>query len=338
LASAAGLLILAGAGLYLFTPRPTRVETATVERKTIANQIFASGTVKPVDRQIVMLQQLPGPIDHFRVQLGQKVHKGDILLECDHSAQAAAVSSARTAVANAENALAQTRKQVASVPPEFRVVLSGTVASQESALAQAQSQLRQAEAAYEATKIRAKLDGTVVMLNPEGVSSDGTPSPVVEVVGDSRQVVAYLSEVDAVHVKPGMSAEIASDAFPNQHWQATVRRVAEFAVSSGSGTGQVEVDFSLPDNFPVPFGYEVDVHVTTQTKQRVPVIPYAAIVQDGNQYAVFVLRGDTVHKVGVTLGITTDTEVEVTSGLNAGETVIVNPPADLKDGDRVTPS
>jgi RND family efflux transporter MFP subunit len=334
----AGVLILVAVGAYLLTPRPTRVSIATVERKTLANRIFASGTVKPIDRQIVMPQQLPGPIDQFRVQLGQKVHNGDVLLECEHSAQAAALSSARAAVAEAESTLAQTRKQAAAAPPGLQVLFSGIIATQESSLAQAKAQLSQAQAAYDATTIRAKLDGTVVILNPEGVSSDGTPSPVLEVVGDKRQVVAFVSEVDAVQVKPGMQADITSDAYPNRRWHAVVRRVAEFAVSNGSGSGQVEVDLGVPGEFPVPFGFQVDVNVTTQTKQRVPVIPYSAIVQDGNQYAVFVLGGQRAHKVPVTLGITTDTEVEVTSGLKAGETVIVNPPGNLKDGDKVTVS
>jgi RND family efflux transporter MFP subunit len=334
----AGVLILAAAGAYVLTPRPARVGIATVERKTLANQIFASGTVKPIDRQIVMPQQLPGPIDQFRVQVGQKVHKGDVLLECEHSAQAAALSSARAAVAQAESALAQTRKQVARVPRDLQALFSSVIASQESSLAQARAQLSQAQVAYEATRVRAKLDGTVVILNPEGVSSDGTPSPVIEVVGEKRQVVANVSEVDAVHVKPGMRADIGSDAYPNRRWHAVVRRVAEFAVSNGAGNGQVEVDLAVPADFPVPFGFQVDVHITTQTKQRVPVIPYSAIVQDGNEYAVFVLAGQIVHKVPVTLGITTDTEVEVTSGLQAGDKVIVNPPTDLQDGDKVTVS
>jgi RND family efflux transporter MFP subunit len=329
------LLVALIAVLY---PQPPRVTTTIVQRQTLANKIFATGTVKPISRQIVMSQQLTGPIDQVNVQVGQHVRVGDTLLQLNHAAQLASLNAAKATVQQAQAALNQTKAQQVAAPRGYQAQLAGTIANEQSSLAQAEAQLAQAQAAYDATFIKAKLNGTVVIVNPEGIDSNGNPSPVVEVVGPARQLVIEVSEVDAVQIRPGMSADVTADAYPEKHWKATVTQVSDFAVAGASGTGQVEVDLQVKGPFTVPFGFQVNVNIVTETKQQVPVIPYSAVVQDGEQYSAYVVQGGRVKKVDITLGITTDQEVEVTKGLQAGEAVVVNPPTSLKDGEAVSVS
>jgi RND family efflux transporter MFP subunit len=332
---AALVVVLAGVIAWRMWPRTPVVHVTRVERQTMSNRVFATGTVRPTQRQVVMASSLPAPIEQIRVNPGDHVRKGQVLLTCQNETQLAALEAARTAVQNAQQTYDQAKQQYNSVPPGLQPQFKGTMDQASTALAQAKVQLSQAQAAYDATIVRAQFAGTVIDVNPSGIASDGTAAAVVEVVGPVKQVVTSISEVDAVHIHSGMTATLSSDAYPNRTWRGTVERVAEFATTAQSGSGQVEVDVSTPPNFPLPDGYQVDLRIASATRQRVTVVPYDALVQSGGGYAVYVYHDGRVHKVGVKLGLTSDIQVEVTHGVRPGNEVVVNPPSYLRDGEAV---
>ncbi|MCL6517400.1 efflux RND transporter periplasmic adaptor subunit [Alicyclobacillus sp.] len=328
------LALAAGAVVWRIYPRTPRVTTATAARTDLQQSIFAAGTVRPVDRQIVMPTNLMAPIERVAVSLGARVRKGQLLIQLQSETQQAALDAAKTSLQQAQASLDAALEQQSAAPPGFQGQFAGTVAQARSAVAQAQANLRQAQAAYDATQIRADLDGTVVLLNPTGLDSAGNAAPILEVVGDAKQIVTQVSEVDAVHIQRGMAADVTSEAFPGKTWHATVQQVALFATAD-SGGGQVEIDLAPPRDFPVPLGYQVDVHIISATHKGVVAVPYPALIQDADGYAVFVVRNGRAYRQPVQLGITTDTQVEVTRGLQAGDVVILNPPANLASGSAV---
>jgi hypothetical protein len=65
-------------------------------------------------------------------------------------------------------------------------------------------------------------------------------------------------------------------------------------------------------------------------------VPRAAVRKDGDRDVVFVIQGEKVERRAVGLASGTGDEAVVTSGLVAGERVVVEGPADLKDGDKVS--
>ncbi len=328
------LLILAGV-TWAVWPKTLTVQVLTISRQNIQNQIFASGDVRPVQRQLVMSTQLTAPVASVPVHVGETVKVGQLLVQLQADTQRAAVTAAEVALVQAQQALQATQQQQQQAPPGFQAQFTGTLAQEKTALAQAQAQLIQVQAALAGTQIRASLAGEVVLVNTSGISSDGTPAPIVEVASRQRQVVVNLSELDAIQVHSGMAATLTSDAFPNRTWQGTVSLVAPFAATSSSGTGQVTVNVSVPKGFSVPYGYQVNVHIVSVTHHQVPVVPYAALVQSGTHYAVFVYANGHVTERTVSLGITTNTQVEVTRGLVAGDEVVVNPAAGLTSGQAV---
>lgn len=333
---AALVVVFAALALWWWRrPQAPLVQITVVTRQTLRNQVFTSGTVSPDQRQVVMAAQLTSPSATFHVHVGDVVRAGQVLLTTPNQAQAAAVAAARQAVSAARTALVQAQAQYNSAPPGFQPQLAGAVANAESAYAQAQSQLAQAEAAYEATVVRARFAGRVLLENSDGIAPDGTQAPLLEVVGFSKRIVLEVSQVDAVHIRPGMSAEVTTEAYPNQRWTARVVRVAPYAATGTTGAGQVEVDLAPGSRFPVPYGYQVNVQIVSSTHRRALVVPYDALAQAGNQYVVYVYRAGRVHKVAVGLGITGDTVVEVVRGLKQGDQVVLNPPPGLADGEAV---
>jgi RND family efflux transporter MFP subunit len=333
-------IALLSTGIIFWWLRPGQVHlaTITVTKQTLQNKIFASGEIKPAQRQVLMQAELSGSVDQIKVQVGQHVTKGQLLLTLQNETQSAALSAARTAVAEAQKTLNTVIAEQGTAPSGFQAQFQGTVASAKTSLASASAQLAQAKAAYDATLIHARLNGTVIMLNPNGIDLSGNAAPVIEVVGQQKRVVLQVSQVDAVHIKKGMKTAITTDAYPGKTWDGSVERVAPFASATNSGTGEVEVDVQVTTGFPVPFGYQVDVHIVSSTHKEVPVVPYSALIQAGSEYAVYVYQNHHVYKRIVTLGITTNTEVEVKTGLSVGDTVVLNPPATLHDGEAVSVS
>ena len=65
------------------------------------------------------------------------------------------------------------------------------------------------------------------------------------------------------------------------------------------------------------------------------LVPKAAVKTDNGKTFVFVVNGETVERRAVTLGGTDGDRVEVIAGLHAGDRVVLDPPADLKDGAKV---
>jgi multidrug efflux pump subunit AcrA (membrane-fusion protein) len=181
----------------------------------------------------------------------------------------------------------------------------------------------------------ARFSGTVIEENADGVASDGSQVPVLEITSNAKQIVSQASEVDAVHITSGMVVSMTSDAYPGQTFTGRVSRVAAYAALSSAGTGQVEVDITPTGVFRIPLGFQVNIHIRTATHHQVPVVPYESLVQNGDNYSVFVVRHGHVYETPVTLGITSNSSVEVVKGVHAGDVVVLNPASSLVSGQAV---
>jgi RND family efflux transporter MFP subunit len=317
------------------THQTVRVQTTKVQLQTMQRVIFSSGTVKPSTRQLVNATDLSAPVSKLDVAVGNHVSKGQTVIELNNQTQLSAVSQAQNALAEANSAYARALQGYQSAPSILKQIWLPQVDAAQSAVVQAEGQLSTAQAQLGATKIKATMNGTVLVASASGIDASGNQSPILEIVGPSKQVVIELSEVDATHVDKGMKVSMTSDAYPNQTFRGTVSMVAPFAAQTQAGSGQVEVDVSPAGTFTVPYGYQMDCKISSATHKQVPTVPYGALVQQGTSYAVYTYAGGHVHLTSVQLGITNDNAVEVTSGVHAGQIILNNPPANLQDGEAV---
>ncbi len=150
---------------------------------------------------------------------------------------------------------------------------------------------------------------------------------------DVIRVWVYVPQDDAFGVKPGVEAVIRVPAMPNLTAHGTVTRIAD-ALQPGTRTLLTEVDVPNPDGALQP-GVYCTVELKVPRTSPALVVPASAVIfnQDGMQVAV--VENDIVrlHKIV----ITTDygTEVEVSEGVKPGDQVILQPPVNVADGDRV---
>jgi len=220
--------------------------------------------------------------------------------------------------------------------------LRAQVKQLEGTLAYAQSQ-------EDNTVIKAPIDGTILERNVEKgefvttgfVGDKGAKGYVVSMANlNDLQVELDINQSDFARLGPKQPGIITTDAYGNdKKWRGFIEEVSPEA-NRQKATVQVKVRVESPDarlrpdmNATVAF-YSPDqpsgkTHVT-QVKSVVTVPP--AAVRDG---AVFVVVNGKAVKKSVRVGSTTVSGVQVEEGLIGGEDLVVNAPADLKDGQRV---
>ena len=150
---------------------------------------------------------------------------------------------------------------------------------------------------------------------------------------DVIRVWVYVPQDDAFGVKPGVEAVIRVPAMPNLTFHGKVTRIAD-ALQPGTRTLLTEVDVPNPDGALQP-GVYCTVELKIPRTSPALIVPASAIIFNQNGMQVAVVENGIVHLHKI--AITTDygTEVEVNEGVKDGDQVILQPPVNLADGDKV---
>ncbi len=134
-------------------------------------------------------------------------------------------------------------------------------------------------------------------------------------------------------MKEGQKAQIAVAAYPNELFQSKVALIAPTA-DPKTRTFQVKVRPEAEEG-KLKQGMFAQVRIVTQEKEKALLVPKDAVVTKAGQTVVFVVKDDVAQQRPVKLGLGQNGTVEVLSGVEAGEEVVVAGGNDLRDGDRV---
>ncbi|MGI6648029.1 MAG: efflux RND transporter periplasmic adaptor subunit [Bacillota bacterium] len=215
--------------------------------------------------------------------------------------------------------------------------LEAQVAQSETALALSRNQLNQAT-------IVTGQSGQVLQLDVEK-GQFVSPGKLVAVVGDIKQleVQAELSEADAAQVKVGQTVEITADALSKAKFFGEVKEISPRAIARSSGQGEqtlVPIVVAVIGDTALRPGYNVDLDIITGTAENALLVPYDALIEQEDHTEVLVVQEGVIQHRTVTTGLSDEQRVQVLTGLQPGETVVLNPDDDLADGTAVkaTPS
>lgn len=223
----------------------------------------------------------------------------------------------------------------------------------QAALQQARADLRYAEALLQNTVIRAPFTGVVVKKMAEVGESVAPIPPGVNLSTSSGAIVALadletlevevdVAEANVSKLSDAQPAEVQVEAFPDKRYKAQLRQVIPTADRT-KATVMVKVTIldKDPDLKPEMSAKATFIERHAAADPTAPVtstilVPQAAVVTRNGKPHVFEVVDGTAKLVAVTTGPTRQDRVVVT-GLAGGETLVMNPPDGLKDGDRVTP-
>jgi HlyD family secretion protein len=212
---------------------------------------------------------------------------------------------------------------------------------------QAKGQLAYAQTQLDNTVIRAPVTGTILDRNVEKgefvttgfVGDKGAKGYVVSLADlNDLKVELDINQNDFAKLGPRQKGIITTDAFPDRKYDGAIDEVSPEA-NRQKATVQVKVKVLKPDSYLRP---EMNASVAFIADAR-PVVgkaapPKPSIVIPSNAVrsgTVFLVSNGRAVKRSVRTGVAMAQGVRIDEGLSGGEALIVNPPVDLKDGDRV---
>ncbi|MHB8176027.1 MAG: efflux RND transporter periplasmic adaptor subunit [Thermoleophilia bacterium] len=170
-----------------------------------------------------------------------------------------------------------------------------------------------------------------------GSSSGSGSSSAAMVIDDlnSEDATVQVSEVDVTRIAVGQKASLSFDAIDGLSLTGKVEQIsAAGTVSSGVVNYSVTVGFDTSDARIKP-GMSVTADITTAVHQDVITVPNSALKSQGSSHYVQVMKNGSPVQQPVNIGIANDADTEITSGLNAGDTIVVqtiNPSASSSSG------
>lgn len=302
--------------------RAPAVEVAKVTATTLVDETQSVGSLR--SRQGVMLRpEVAGRVSKILFSDGQRVSKGQLLVQFDDQLQAAQVAQARAEMSIAE---ANHKRNQELVAQNF--ISKRSIDESGSALAVAQAKLDLAQATLQRLKIVAPFSGVMGLrqVNVGDYLKDGTDVVNIEDI-DAVLIDFRLPERFQSKVKSGQQAQLTVDALPGRPFTALVQAVDPLIDANGRSVGvRGCIDNRQQQLRP---GMFARVNAVFGSRPNALVIPEEAVVpQGGRTFVVKVVPGekpDTLvsQRVAVKLGLRLPGKVEVLEGLALDDTVVV---------------
>jgi RND family efflux transporter MFP subunit len=326
--------------------------------------------------QSTVSSKVTGRIIEVLVEEGMAVSEGQVLARLDDTTERSYLALAEAQLGAARGALAELEvRQVEARLDldrqrrllEQRLIgqadldaaqaeadsLRARIANQREQVVVAEREIDVRRTALEDTVIRAPFSGVAIskdaqpgeMISPVSAGGGFTRTGVCTIVDmSSLEIEVDVNESYINRVSPAQRVVATLDAYPDWEIPASVITTIPTA-DRQRATVLVRIAFDelgdpriLPD-----MGVNVAFLEAGPPPEEAVVeaeprlwIPSAALRSDGGAQVVFVARGDTVERRAVTTGLEDGGDVEVLAGLAAGEQVVVEGPAELADGERVT--
>jgi len=193
----------------------------------------------------------------------------------------------------------------------------------------AEARVAAAEATVSLGWIEAPFNGTITRAEPKvgDYVTNGTPSFRIDDLSE-LYVKVDISEVDINRVQIGQNVDLTFDAVAGRTFHGEVTQVSSVGVDNGRGVDfEVTVRIVDPDDQVRP-GMTAAVNIVVSEINEALIVPSRAIRLKNGQRIVYVLNDGRLTEVLVSIGVSSDTETQITEGdLAEGDLVVLNPPS-----------
>ncbi len=351
-----------------------QVTVVGVERSANAGSLVLPGNIEAVTEAPV-LARASGYIKKRYVDIGDRVKSGQLLAEIEAPELGQQVDQAKAALAQSRDALEQSsanlqqgqaQAQLAKVTADRwknlqskgvvsrqendtyqsqSVAAQANVSALEKAVASAQSNIAAAQAnvarltqLQDYTSVRAPFDGVITVRNVDVGALVSEANTLMFRIAQTGRLRTYVNvpQADADSVRVGQTAHLLISDLAGHDFVGTVTRTAN-SLDPATRTLLTEVQVPNSNGLLLP-GMYAQVDLTTPRKNPPLLIPGDTLVVRSNGPQVGVVGADhVVHFQRLQLGRDFGDKIEVLSGLDAGQQVVVNPGDTVQEGAKVNP-
>ncbi len=341
------LAIVSAAGYYGFAgsaqaqPTPQAPQTATVTKCDVDQTVEAPATLNNTS-ETQILMPVDGSLTDVLAQAGDRVSAGLVLAHLDAHSRAnalIALKDAQTAYQKAYDYRKSLNGKIWLESVTFKsvgghtvpVVHSyrgyadpGTITDADNDLALKKAQLDEAQSILDNMELKAPFGGIVVGVDAGVNQPFHKNDPLFKVIDPKAlEVKANVTQEDYPLLSPGQGAQVYFDARPDVIAHGKVDRVVPLLVQGSSPTYDIFITLDqVPDG--LVDGMTADTNITIASRQGVLCLPRSVVHASGdNKVVLAVWNGAELQNRQVTIGLRGDSNVEIVSGLQEGDQVVV---------------
>ena len=355
-------LILLGA-IFVFGIQPRLNARAELKKETATLNVMNVSVIQPKTAGAAQELVLPANLQAFSdtpiyarttgylkrwyADIGKRVKAGELLAEIDAPELDDQLQQAKAnyATAEANYRLAQSTAvrwesllKTDSVSRQEVDEKRSDMAARKANLDAARYNVSRLEKLQSFKRLYAPFDGVITARNVDvGMLIDAGSAPAKELfhIASTKRLRAFINvpQSYAHDVGPGMTAELTLAEFPGRRFKGTFARSAQ-SIDAVSRTLLAEVDVDNASGELLPGSY-AQVHLKLSGDHAALIVPVNALLFRPEGVMVAVVQGDRAILSPIKLGRDFGSQVEVVSGLNASDSVILNPSDSLASGAQV---
>jgi len=328
-----------------------QVKTAKATLRDITQNVSYSGSIESPNR-VRIGSEIAGRVSAVFFEELDDVTEGEVLVKLEDAEIKAQLNQTKEAVNQAEINLFNVKKSLNRVKELFKKGFASKEqldsAQQafdvgEALVKQNQSNYEVIRARLEHTSIRAPISGTIISKNvtvgeivagPLAGGNLAVPTAIAEIADLSDlEVHVDVDEVDIGKIKVNQEANISVDAFPDKTFKAIVKGIALMTSSRREMgiTYRVKVQIENPEKI-LKLGMTTNVDFMIRSRTQVLSVPKSAILAQGGKQFVFTINKQKVNSREIVTGIEGEEFMEVTSGLQLGERVVIGMKTKTSEG------
>ncbi len=307
---------------------PVNVVTFAISPSTVTDRINLPGSIEPWTR-LSLMSKISGTISEVLVTEGDQVKKGDILARIEDDDYRIAVERASAAykLATAEY------KRDKSIYDKG-VIPTSTLDTNKTNMQLAKADYENAQLMFSRTTVTSPMDGIIRRMDAKIGLQLSVGDPIAEILEiDRMKGIIGIPESDVTAVRLLDSVDLTIKALGDKKLSAS----KHFLSPSPETTArlynlELEIDNSDGD---ILAGMFVRADVVKKRLENSLAIPFYSVISRNDEQFVYIEENGVAKKRDVTLGIMEKWMVQVTTGLNSGDNLLIEGHRDVEDNQKI---
>ncbi|MBU1186709.1 MAG: efflux RND transporter periplasmic adaptor subunit, partial [Acidobacteria bacterium] len=314
----------------------------TVGRNNLNSYLVLNGIVEP-ERMVEIYSRLSAYVKQIVREEGDIVKENDVIALLDDKEIRISYEQAKITLEQALLTRDEVQRDFTRSQELIKKELISEQEFQTSEAAFKKSQLEYENRLKDFSNLELQLSWTRIRALSEGyiterlieVGDRVNANEQVYTIEDFKPLLirVFVPTTDSTSLNVGMLSEVTTEVLKGNVFNGSVKLINP-RIDTQTGTVKVTIEV-YDESLKLKPGMFVEARIIIGMKENVLAVPRKAILYKQNKTYVFVKQGNSVSQREITIGLTEEDLVEITSGLNGGEVIVTVGVESLKDGDRI---